>query len=699
MTEMPGGSSYFHGNNEHSNQDDVAMHGGGTELWQAQPDNVNNAVAMHGGGTELWQAQPDNINNPYVGSAVTVRPDIEMNTVDSSRVWADADRPRINEAKRVAVATPARNEAVEARIDAETVREKAKAVIREKHELAAKLDQAQQHIAALQVEQQRQAAQRNHDWEQQQQHWKTEWDKFSGERDIAFQRKLEWYREENYRQIQKEMQAQIVAHEVELQAKLAEIEETGRREQETIRREQEKQQVDHETKMAALHARFSSQRRGAQQPQHNDMEDPQFPDAPPACTPQYIPEATRQGRRLETVIRQGVDRFPVVTMAAPMQPAPSAVPETPEHNTAHGTLLVDLNDPVVEQRVKGLIDAALGTKKSPRKRRQAKAGATASLVQARQEQQKDLAVKDDLRWKVIFKLILWTITRENWRKNTGLNHAKDFCDYEGVGDTAPEACTSKLYLGPSWATCLWNKKILEMCVQQVLQKRKEDPGAYDVPDISEGYLFALFHNFLKDARNEWSRHQPRLGESVVDVRKRVEAYEVDRRARNIATSRKKNKFDLRYKITQIMVQICLAKNDTAGAATWKWLGEELLDKLGVGAMSSEEDEAIEVPCGNSRLVATAHNIKICPWRLQKITQYVEIINKTTETCGPKPANKRFRLRGKKQSTTSPPVKLPRALHDAAWLSKTKEFMPDIEELLEISEEEFQLMELAVVNSN
>jgi hypothetical protein len=109
-----------------------------------------------------------------------------------------------------------------------------------------------------------------------------------------------------------------------------------------------------------------------------------------------------------------------------------------------------------------------------------------------------------------------------------------------AGDTAPEACTSKLYFGPSWATCLWNKKIVEFFVQQVLKRRKDDTNAYDVPDVSDVYLSALFYNFLKDARTEWSRNQLHHRESVVEARKRIEAYKVDRRARNIANSRSKN---------------------------------------------------------------------------------------------------------------------------------------------------------------
>ncbi|KAJ7817328.1 hypothetical protein B0H13DRAFT_2379778 [Mycena leptocephala] len=339
---------------------------------------------------------------------------------------------------------------------------------------------------------------------------------------------------------------------------------------------------------------------GPQQPQQNEMEEVHFPNAPPARIPEYIAEATRQARRLEAVIRQGVDRFPVVTMAAPTQPAASAAPDTPQQSTSHTPMMIDFNDPAIEELKAWSIH----------------------------EQQDQMTPADDLRWK--------TIVRENWRTTTGLNRARDFCDYEGVGE--------------SLATCLWNKKIVEFFVQQVLEKRKEDTNAYDVPDVSDVYLSALFYNFLKDARTEWSRHQPRLGESVVDARKRVEAFEVDRRTRNIANSRKKNKFDCRVKTAEKMVGISLAKNDTAGAATWKWIEEELLPKLGVAAMSSEEDEPLEVQVGDQRRMTTAHNIKVYPWRINKVTDYVELIDKTTETCQRAP-NKRFRLRGDKKSIT------------------------------------------------
>ncbi|KAJ7884033.1 hypothetical protein B0H13DRAFT_1890169 [Mycena leptocephala] len=668
MSDMPGGSSYFHGNSD----PDITMNGGSTELWQAPHDADDHARryrALAGAARRQYlrrrRCQARYGNEP--------RSEFFQGLGRRGEATHQRDlRTNLFQAKRVAVSTPGRNEAVEARIDADAARGKAKAAIREKRELAAQLNTAQQQIMALQMEQQRLSEQRNEEMTRQQNHWKTEWNKFSHEREIVFQRNLERMRQESYQQAQAQMESQIAAREAELKARLAEIEETHQREQDELLREQ---------------MRLQRTETGPQQPQQNEMEEVHFPNAPPARIPEYIAEATRQARRLEAVIRQGVDRFPVVTMAAPTQPAASAAPDTPQQSTSHTPMMIDFNDPAIEERLKGMVYGILG--KSPRKKRQAKAGATTTLIRARHEQQDQMTPADDLRWK--------TIVRENWRTTTGLNRARDFCDYEGVGEsvmlrceageTAPEACTSKLYFGPSWATCLWNKKIVEFFVQQVLEKRKEDTNAYDVPDVSDVYLSAL-------TRTEWSRHQPRLGESVVDARKRVEAFEVDRRTRNIANSRKKNKFDCRVKTAEKMVGISLAKNDTAGAATWKWIEEELLPKLGVAAMSSEEDEPLEVQVGDQRRMTTAHNIKVYPWRINKVTDYVELIDKTTETCQRAP-NKRFRLRGDKKSITGPPLKLPRTLYDETWIATTKEFMPDIEEDLEISNEAFELMEITL----
>lgn len=148
--------------------------------------------------------------------------------------------------------------------------------------------------------------------------------------------------------------------------------------------------------MAAFHARFSSQRLGAQHPQNNEMEEPPFPEGPPARTPQYVSEATRADRRLETVMRQGPGRFPVLTVTERAEPVPSEVPETSTTPTQNTPQLLNLDDPRVLERLKAL----LGEAKQPQKRRRAKIGATAALNGARKEQQEQLAGKDDRRWKV-----------------------------------------------------------------------------------------------------------------------------------------------------------------------------------------------------------------------------------------------------------------------------------------------------------
>lgn len=288
------------------------------------------------------------------------------------------------------------------------------------------------------------------------------------------------------------------------------------------------------------------------------------------------------------------------------------------------------------------------------------------------------------------------------------------CD---AGETAPDANSYQLFFGIGWATSLWNKAVLDKSIQDVLRKRAEDPGHYDIPDVTEGYLKALFVNCLRDARNEWARHQPRLGETLEEARERATTYELERRERNVGQSRKRNvsggsestrsasgltrwqKFNVRCQTTETMMKISLAKQDEGAAATWKWLKDDLLDELDVAGMSSEEDEPVEVNCGDQRMVTTAHKIKICPWRLSKVTEYVELIDDATQKRMTKPVQKRFRIRGQTRSMTDPPLKLARALYDTAWLAEQKAFIPDIEEQLEISEKELKLMEIAVSNLN
>ncbi|KAJ7764961.1 hypothetical protein DFH07DRAFT_955790 [Mycena maculata] len=497
-----------------------------------------------------------------------------------------------------------------------------------------------------------------------------------------------------HEEVAQRVRDETAAHDAEHQKKLEELAESNRR-------AQEKAKADYETKMAAFHAHNISQKSRAQH-QNDGMEDVRFPDAPAACIPQFIPPATREERQIGAVIRQGDGRLPLISMAKPPQPGPSAgpAPATPEQNTAHGT--IDLEDPQVVQLLKGLVGdlmAAAGTQKSsPRKRRKAKIGAQAVLSGARKDQQQTLKVEDDLKYK--------QLAREVWRLSTNFTRARDFEDYEGVsadmvrrcedGEIEPDASSYQLYFETGWTTAQWNRIILDKCVKALLAMQAKDPLRYNLPNVSYDYLFALFFNCLKEARSEWAHRQPRLGESNEDARERADAYDVDPRGRNVGTSRKRTKYTMRVQTTDRMMKVCLAKNDQRGADTWRYLRDDVLRELESGGMSSEEDEPVEANLGGTTVMTMAHSIKICPWRLPKITKYVDIIDQTATQIKLKQATqKRFRMRSEKRSTTNPPLGLPLAFYDAAWLSEQKALFPDIEEELEISKKEFTLMEIEI----
>ncbi|KAJ7459388.1 hypothetical protein FB451DRAFT_1176899 [Mycena latifolia] len=708
MSDMPGGSSAF---GDINNEREVSMY-----------DHDGDDASMNGDGHDVhthhvWASQqrPERFD-----SAQIITMDGGGHGLHMNAVWAAQERPQqSNPAKRVAVSSASRNDILDARDVANGAQRKAIAIAREKREAESKLLQAEQHIADLQNEHQR-LLQRDQEWQTQQAQWAGVFEEHREKLYLQFKQEIEAQRNQNFGQFSMQLEAETAAREAahkqqlaefvatreaEHHRQLAELQEKTRLEQEKTQLELEKKQADYDTKLAAFHSRFTSQKR--QPPQNNGMEDVRsgFPNAPPARTPQFVPALTRQQRAVESIIRQGTGSLPNLSMTAPTPTEPSAEPETPatpEQGASRALGLVDLGDPRVLEQLKGLLGLGeASAKKSPSKKRsrKAKTGATAALVEARRGQQQALGAQDDLRWK--------TVVRENWRLNTGLNRAKDFYDYEGVstatmqrcedGEIQPDANSYQLFFGTGWATCMWNKCILEKARKELLQKRDEDPGHYDIPDVSDGYILALFVNCLKDARSEWNRFQPRPGESHEAARERAETYREARRDTKVGFARKVAKFGARQKTTERMVSICLAKGDRAGADAWKWLGDELLDQLDAGGMSSEDDEVVDVQCGDSLMATTAHSIKICPWRLPKITGYLDMIDKTPMKT--KPGIKRLRIRSNKQSTTDAPLGLPRALYDPAWLSEQKKYIPDIEEHLEISEKEWKLMEINVSNQS
>ncbi|KAJ7489728.1 hypothetical protein B0H11DRAFT_1912724 [Mycena galericulata] len=622
---------------------------GGNDLNNAHGPEINmgTAASMTGRRSPKWTS-----THPASGPART-RPKAPT-------------KQTFSQAKRVAVATPARETLTDLRQTVGLAEDKAKTERRQRKEAEAKLRQAQQQIELLQQAQQNTGALLEH----QQGLWQEQWNTFQGQLNQDFQQWLEEERARNIEYMNGKVAAQVAAREAELFKQLADAKEQNKREQERLRKEQEKKQVnsrlfprnrdlrvyqaDFDTKMAGFHARLSFQQQRAQHSQNNGIED-LFPAAPPVRTPQFVPAATREARRLETIIREGTDRFPTISMITPTQPEPSAAPGTSKQNSSQASL-VDFDDPVIAERLKGLIREEMGVTKSGRKpRRKTKVGLAATLATARRDQQQQLSPVDNLRWK--------TVGRKFWRLKTGFNRAKDFFDYQG----------------------------------EMLEKRKNDPHQYDAPEVSNNYLLALFHNLLTEARNEWSRHQPRAGETFMDARQRADEYEKGRRARNTGNSRKKNISG--GPESREMCRISVAKKDEEAAKTWKWIEEEFIPGLTIGGMSSEEDEPAETQCGNSRRIEIGHKILKCPWRVKKATDYVEMIDEASEKLKPAGRYKRMRDRGEKESMSFPPLGIPKALYNEAWLADQKKWIPDIEEDLAISKKEFQLMEIEVVKSD
>ncbi|KAJ6543228.1 hypothetical protein DFH09DRAFT_1088921 [Mycena vulgaris] len=557
-------------------------------------------------------------------------------------------------------------------------------------ELEAKLLAAERMNAALQKT--------NAEWEGARQEWGGQWEAFTQQRDQQFQAQLETQRKENMEHLVRQMNAELDNRAAEARNKVFALEQKHQLERQKMEADfaeqnrvaLEKKQADYDTKLAAFHARHSSQRQQGARP--TEMDELRFPDAPPTRQPQFIPPATRAERQVEAIIRDTPGRLPIVSMTAPAHQAPPETSAAPGQNGAGAG--INLDDPAVQERLRVMVQETMAeAKKSPRTKR--KPGAQAMLTRVRKDQQQWLSEADDLMWK--------QVVRESFRLNTGLDRAKDFYDYEGVtqeearrceaGEKTPPAGSCQLYFGVGWANSLWNKQVLENLIQNLLKARAKDSGHYDIPDLTEGYILALFVNRLKDARGQWALYQPRAGETSADAIERATAYMEERRERNIATSRKKSKFDVRHETTGKMIKICLAKQDDPGVKTWNWLRNELLDELETGGMSSEEDEPMEVRYGNQATVMTAHKISICPWRLPKVVDYLELIDKASDARRTKKIQKRIRIRGERQSMTEPPLRLARALYDADWLAQQKKYMPDVEEELQITEKEITLMNI------
>jgi hypothetical protein len=146
-----------------------------------------------------------------------------------------------------------------------------------------------------------------------------------------------------------------------------------------------------------------------------------------------------------------------------------------------------------------------------------------------------------------------------------------------------------------------------------------------------------------------------------------------------------------------IMHIETAKKSQETAKNWQWI-LELLEHLGTGGMSSEDDIDAETAVAGKTMITTVHLVKICPWRSEEVTKYLHWIDRAAESTAVKPLNKRPRVQSQLTSETPPPPRVPREIYNGKWLEdELATFGSDVEEELEISKEAFKILKLAVSN--
>ncbi|KAJ7775853.1 hypothetical protein B0H14DRAFT_3508357 [Mycena olivaceomarginata] len=209
---------------------------------------------------------------------------------------------------------------------------------------------------------------------------------------------------------------------------------------------------------------------------------------------------------------------------------------------------------------------------------------------------------------------------------------------------------------------LIRERIIDAMVEKALKMRAATENKCGLPDVSGDYLEALIHGLLKDAQRAWKQHQPRMGETAEQAHMRAEAYEAQQATRVLSLSRKTQKLEGRIRVVRKILHIETAKKRQETVTNWQWI-LELLEHLGTGGMSSEDDIDAETVVVEKTMITTVHLVKICPWRSEEVTKYLHWIDRAAESTAVKPLNKRPRVQSQLMSETPPPPRVPREIYN------------------------------------
>ncbi|KAJ7197092.1 hypothetical protein B0H12DRAFT_1081823, partial [Mycena haematopus] len=443
--------------------------------------------------------------------------------------------------------------------------------------------------------------------------------------------------------------------------------------------------AEFDTRLAAFMVR-----NGTSGPPPQSIE-PNFPNDPPAMVPQYISQTTRDNRLLEATMMDKGIRLPALNL----DPAAASNAESSNAGTTEPSpVTLDLNDPrflsLIEQALKklGAEKMSVETRKPRRANR---------YDAAKRATQQRITKEDHTHWKAL--------CREVMRVTTGITRARDYVTYEPASDEEKKACDdgtsapkghSKFYFGPGYLRSDWNRGIIRHCVATAQTKRLQDDNRWAVPDVSEDYIFSVFCTILAGYQQTWRRWQPHLTETIEEAEERADAWEARRRDATVITSRKRSKYHSRKNTIEKMIKIEVRQGHHKNAQNWEFL-LEALKHLGVQGMSTEEESQEELTVGHRTAIFTVHIIRVSAWRNEKITEYMTWVDQTTERGRIKTTAARPRIRLDEASKSAAPPGLPMSLYSKEWLDDERKYDEDIEETLEISSEQFKILELVALN--
>ncbi|KAK7046301.1 hypothetical protein R3P38DRAFT_3175583 [Favolaschia claudopus] len=243
--------------------------------------------------------------------------------------------------------------------------------------------------------------------------------------------------------------------------------------------------------------------------------------------------------------------------------------------------------------------------------------------------------------------------------------------------------------GAGYLNTAWNVVQMERLVKAAVAEDEEGRRYVSKGEIQEEFLEFVVREQLERYRADWKLFQPRWDTNANRLETKQEAVARGkvmlyiRRMAAKTLNAQQRKYMHRRTTVEAVIALKEAEND-GDLATWIRL-LKLLDYLQAAGMSEEEQVSKAIQGQKVK----AFKIKLCVWREESISKYLNIVDIQTRrfeelSNGTKSAP---RERSQEKGSRPAPKNLPRCLYDSAWLaSQTPKQLKE----LEVSEEVFAL---------